>query len=361
MHYLSVAAVFKNESHILYEWIEHYLHHGVEHIYLINDFSTDKYKEILDPYIEKGVLTLYENDIVTKEVGRQTLIYEKYLRPILKDTCWLVMVDLDEFLYSPMSIDLKPLLKQLEGYSQLLVDWVHFGSNGYINQPPSVVESFTMRAKLGPYPHLCGPKAILKASTITKFGIHEHTVDGQTIPVSWRWAGQNKKDPIFLINHYILQSWNFYSTVKTTRGDADNWYDHCGLSRDRKKFDEYDINEVVDMGLLSQNKDLISKVRQFKYNNRDDSICLITKVDQNVKQWRERILSTFESNSNVTECIIVNTTPLIGLYDHMKDILNTKGIPLRIIQENKWAYYVTTFRCIVLDKIDDPDTVRNFI
>jgi hypothetical protein len=36
-YYLSVGAIFKNESMILKEWIEHYLHHGFEHIYLINE------------------------------------------------------------------------------------------------------------------------------------------------------------------------------------------------------------------------------------------------------------------------------------------------------------------------------------
>jgi len=38
---LGIGAVFKNESHIMIEWIEHYLSHGVDTIYLINDESTD--------------------------------------------------------------------------------------------------------------------------------------------------------------------------------------------------------------------------------------------------------------------------------------------------------------------------------
>ena len=40
-HYLSVASVFKNESWNLKEWVLHYKHHGVDHIYLVNDFSDD--------------------------------------------------------------------------------------------------------------------------------------------------------------------------------------------------------------------------------------------------------------------------------------------------------------------------------
>ena len=75
-----IASVFKNEGHILKEWIEHYLHWGAEHFYLVNDFSTDNYLEILDLYQDK--VTLFHNDIVTKEAGRQPMIYERYFKDI---------------------------------------------------------------------------------------------------------------------------------------------------------------------------------------------------------------------------------------------------------------------------------------
>ena len=34
MYDFVIGAFFKNESHIIKEWIEHYFHHGVDHIYL---------------------------------------------------------------------------------------------------------------------------------------------------------------------------------------------------------------------------------------------------------------------------------------------------------------------------------------
>ena len=48
-YYFSVGAVFKNESHSIKEWICHYLHHGAEHFYLINDNKSTK--------IELNILT----------------------------------------------------------------------------------------------------------------------------------------------------------------------------------------------------------------------------------------------------------------------------------------------------------------
>ena len=32
-----IVAIFKNESHILEEWIQHYIKEGVQHFYLINN------------------------------------------------------------------------------------------------------------------------------------------------------------------------------------------------------------------------------------------------------------------------------------------------------------------------------------
>ena len=34
--YLAIIATFKNEGHILIEWIEHYLKMGVDHFFFLN-------------------------------------------------------------------------------------------------------------------------------------------------------------------------------------------------------------------------------------------------------------------------------------------------------------------------------------
>ncbi len=81
--YLVVAALFKNENHILKEWIEHYLYHGFDHIYLINDQSTDNYKETIEPYIKNKKITLIESDEKIY-FGRQKNIYNKILLPLVK-------------------------------------------------------------------------------------------------------------------------------------------------------------------------------------------------------------------------------------------------------------------------------------
>ena len=98
MHYLSVGAMFRNETRCVEEWIKHYLHHGVDHFYLINDNSDDDTVDKLKPYVDRGLITLYHVEEPYYE-GRQRNLYNRLLMPHLKqkDTQWLLMIDLDEF------------------------------------------------------------------------------------------------------------------------------------------------------------------------------------------------------------------------------------------------------------------------
>ena len=247
MYYFSLAACFKNEHHCIVEWIEHYKFHGVDHLYLINDFSTPEYLPLIQKYIDEDYVTLFHNDIVTRDTGRQNKIYEKYLRNILSQTYWLGIIDLDEFLYSPKEINLKNILKNYETQTGIKVSWIHFGSNGHMQQPKSLVQGFTMRAKLNqPSVEFQGYKTIFKANELVSFGIHDNITNKQKIHLP-----QSSED--LLINHYNIQSWEFYIAIKATRGDINNWFDHIGYKRNKELFDKLDTNQELDDRLMKQN------------------------------------------------------------------------------------------------------------
>ena len=128
---LSVGGVFKNEAHSIKEWIDHYLFHGADHFYLINDGSTDNFLEIIQPYIDKEIITLY-NDTWSRYLGRQRDMYNRYILPHIKETKWLLMIDLDEYIWSPIDINLNAILDTCYGLGQLQIMTTIFGSNGYI-------------------------------------------------------------------------------------------------------------------------------------------------------------------------------------------------------------------------------------
>ena len=64
----------------------------------------------------------------------------------------------------------------------------------------------------------------------------------------------NNQGPLLLINHYRIQSLEFWKKVKMTRGDAECWYDYLNKKRDIDEFNKLDINEVRDTTLKEQNK-----------------------------------------------------------------------------------------------------------
>jgi hypothetical protein len=264
-YYLSVGAIFKNESMILKEWIEHYLHHGFEHIYLINDNSTDNFIEILEPYIKSNIITLFHSD-VERTRWRQGVNYDKYFKDILKDTFWFGIFDIDEYLYSPFEIDIKKILKNYEDKGRIVSNWAWFGTNGCIEQPKSIVESLTKRAPFDfkqvaatPYgDDICsthGWKSILNTNfNIKSMDVHGSDMDGPVINLSWE---SDMINPILIINHYSLISVEYWTKVKMTRGDVNCWF--TDNARDLKWLKHWDINTEEDFSLYNQNKPLFQK------------------------------------------------------------------------------------------------------
>jgi hypothetical protein len=250
MHEFIVCAVFKNESHILKEWITHYLHRGVDHIYLVNDNSTDEFMPIIEKFGEK--VTLFHNDIVTKAVGRQIMIYDKYFDPILRTSKWATIIDLDEFMYSPQNRDFKEILREYDAHSQLIVDWLHFGSNGHELQPISAVAGFTKRAHFIKGKSYHSYKTIFKTESLISKSVHSQNVRGNTVYLEYN----DVTPPPLVINHYNIQSREFFMSVKATRGDINNYIESINKQRNEAWFNSLDINEVDDFRLIEQNKDL---------------------------------------------------------------------------------------------------------
>ena len=74
MHNLSILSMFKNESMIIKDWIEHYLKEGVQHFYLIDNGSTDDYLEKIKIY-EKYITLVKDATRLPKNT--QTHLYNK--------------------------------------------------------------------------------------------------------------------------------------------------------------------------------------------------------------------------------------------------------------------------------------------
>lgn len=228
MKNLGVLACFKNESAILVEWVEHYLKEGVEHIHLIDNSSTDNYIEKLQPYIDKNIVTLY----IRPTPYIQTLHLNEIYNLIKDDYKWLVMVDLDEFMFAPGYKNLNLFLEDKKQYAGIYANWTNFGSYDEYKQPESVINSFLWR-----WVDYAGEtKGIIQCSLTKEVHLHRHVHIESTSIL--------EDNNILKVFHYQIQSREYFDTVKATRGDAIDM--HSNGIRNDYYFKSRDRREVFD-------------------------------------------------------------------------------------------------------------------
>jgi glycosyltransferase involved in cell wall biosynthesis len=347
---IMVCAVFKNESHILDEWIQHYKYHGVSHIVLVNDGSTDDYLPILEKH--KDFITVYENHIVHDKVGRQMVIANHFFLPLKDLSTWIAVLDLDEFLYSPTTLDIKEILSVIP-YDHIQVDWLHFGSNDHVRQPHSVVEGFLERTPRHLEREYHSHKMISKSAHVRRFNIHHNEGTGNKIHLKY----EEDLSSQLIINHYNLQSRNFYLTVKQTRGDCHRWFEHVNKKRNLDLFLEYDKDcSIIDTRLFDQNLTMFSGIKTEKIQGSTDFTVVLTSCNR-PHLLAKTLASFFRYNTYPPKEIIIiddsgvqgcNDKVLSEFSDHpIVSLYNSKNIGQ--VQSIDKAYsYVTTpyiFHC----------------
>lgn len=140
-YYSSICAIFKDEAPYMREWIEYHLMIGFDHIYLYNNFSSDNYLEILQPYIDKEVVTLTEWPVQYGQISA----YEDCAKRFRNESKWILFLDLDEFVCPKDVTDIKIWLRRFERYPAVKMYWLMFGTNGIIKGDSNklVIEQYT--------------------------------------------------------------------------------------------------------------------------------------------------------------------------------------------------------------------------
>ena len=212
---LAICAIFRDEADFLDEWLRFHLGVGVEHVYLYNNFSTDHFRAVLAPWIEKGVVTLTDWPVA---VG-QLPAYRDCLRRFRREACWIAFIDIDEFLFAPGAQDIRPILREYRGWPGLAVWQRFFGSGGHVERPltPVSLSYFQCAADT-----VTTVKTIANPRMVYKIGVH----------VPKFWAGEARDSsgrsiapglaPVFdrlRINHYWSRSLADLRD-KIARGDA---------------------------------------------------------------------------------------------------------------------------------------------
>lgn len=232
MHYLSVLAIFKNETMNLKLWIEHYLWQGVDHFYLIDNGSDDNPLSILNEYINNGIVSYFFLPERHKQVDHYRFVFDN--EKIKNKTQWLAVCDLDEFFFG-VDQKLTTKIRSLEPYfDYILCNWKMFGSGGLKEHPPDIRTAITQcENSLHQNTKYIFKPNIIKDSS--KIWIHKLVNIPNIHPRRIRVANQ-----LIKLNHYPIQSQEFFEKVKMTRGDVLNV--NVENIRDIKYFNSYDQN-----------------------------------------------------------------------------------------------------------------------
>ena len=251
MYFFTVGAIFRNESHCIQEWLNHYINEGAEHFYLINDNSTDNTTDRLQPYIDKGLITLYfSNEPHPHPTGHQRNCYNKFILPHLnnKEMKWLLMCDLDEFVWSKVYNTITDFLKYyVAELAQVQIRPTLFGSNNLIKQPDSLIHGFTKRTAEIPTNSGSYKYIVNSDYKFSLLNVHHATPENPEYLDKKYFMIINY--PYITMNHYITQSEEFWINVKCTRGDADGF-----LTRNMELFDGYNsiANATEDFSLANK-------------------------------------------------------------------------------------------------------------
>lgn len=222
-YFLTVAAIFKNEAIALREWCQHYFNEDADHILLIDNGSSDDFIPQIADFISAGKITL----LVDPTPYDQDNVYNRLLVPYLKSTTWLQIMDMDEFMYGRNGSIVDYLKTLDEDVGAIRVGWKMFGTSGHLVQPQSIIQSFTNR---GPYyGDNINIKSIFRSRAATHLKMHKTEIlrNYREIapyqPPRPAGTGTNETDlaeHVLHLNHYSLQSRDWFMKVKATRGDA---------------------------------------------------------------------------------------------------------------------------------------------
>jgi hypothetical protein len=242
-YYLSVLAIFKNESSGIKEWITHYMSEGVEHFYLIDNGSTDNWEEEV-----KGFpITVRTDDKKHAQIEH----YNSYMDQIKKETEWIMVVDLDEYVYSRESTIANTLRGYEDSIGNIMIRWKMFGSNGHINQPKSLISGFTKRSTEMDDLNV---KSIIKTNILRTLLIHrqDYISKGGVKEIFQpdECTEESLAKAKLHLNHYAIQSREFFEKVKMQRGSA-NVIAHDNV-RTWDYFARYDANDVEDLELFNK-------------------------------------------------------------------------------------------------------------
>lgn len=219
---LAVLAIFRDEARFLKEWIEYYRLQGVDKFYLFNNLSEDNYKKVLKPYVDKKIVSLYQWNIESHNVGYwnhvQVTAYKHGMKAARSQGVnWLVVIDTDEFIVPLKHQTLLDLVRDYDNtdVGMLSALWIMFGTSNVAEIPKNelMIESLRNNGGRG---LAIGEKSILHTLRADTNGPHY----GTCLP---GYRALRLPLELVQINHYWSRDEKYFYEIKIPRRMLWGW------------------------------------------------------------------------------------------------------------------------------------------
>jgi len=231
---IAIGSMFRNEAHYLKEWVDYHYMAGVEHFWLYNNNSTDNWEEVLQPYIEKGIVevTYWPNPAGTCYMKTQVQAFKDAIKRAQGVAKWIALIDIDEFLLPMQDRSIPECLdNHFSDAFAIYVNWLNFGTGGvYISQGEPILFRL-ISASLRTHSDNGIGKSIVRPEFVDLANVwylHHFTlkpdayyINGNREPMSFvgndlRPDGRHY-DQYIRINHYVLRDESYYRNVKLAK------------------------------------------------------------------------------------------------------------------------------------------------
>jgi hypothetical protein len=206
MYFLTAVLRAKNEGRFLPEWIAHYHLLGCEHFYIYNNNSTDDTIRILEPFTNKGLVTMIEWPTVPSAPS----CYQHSFAEYGKASRWVAFFDADEFVVEREAGLLLSTLRDKAKWPALAVNFRYFGSAFHETIPAGLVIENFLWANRSRDVHV---KVIARPEAVAAY-YNSHNFVYRKLGVARTRSGKvvlgARSDPTeesgLILNHYVYRS-----------------------------------------------------------------------------------------------------------------------------------------------------------
>lgn len=252
---LGLVTIQRNRAPWLLEWFAFHYLIGFRTFYFYAHLCTDDTVVLLAKLTGKfnvHIFTLdHQSDVIQLDA------YRHACANYINDVDWMCFLDGDEFIFPTAASTMQDALAQFDqaNISAIGVYNYNFGSAGHLAEPSGLItENFRMRAHDQFMPHrrvksiVKGRQPVSPSACSNVFNTPLGTVDELMRPILWGYVPQYEPSYTqFRFNHYVCQSFEYYSSFKKHSGFADA---SASAVREDEWWENFNTNAVMDDSLL---------------------------------------------------------------------------------------------------------------